>query len=208
MLLAGLEDPLFLLFFIPAALLAITIHEYAHGRMALAMGDPTAAMQGRLTLNPLAHLDPLGTIMILLAGFGWARPVPINPYRFNNYRQGLLKVSLAGPVANFILAFLGVFLLKLIGFHPFLIQFFSAVVSLNIALGIFNLLPVPPLDGSKVLSSLLPSHLLGPYRQIEPYAPLVLIFLLATGVLTSIIYPLIFLVHSFLETIVNIIIVF
>ncbi len=202
MLLLGPEN---LIYVVPAILLAITIHEYSHGRMALAMGDGTAAFQGRLTLNPLAHLDPIGTLMLLFAGFGWAKPVPINPYNFTDYRQGLLKVSLAGPFSNFALAFLSLLVMGLMEVGVFLENFLFVLSFLNIAFGVFNLLPVPPLDGSKVLSSLLPASLLGTYRQIEPYAPLILILLLATGLVGAVIGPLINFIYTVLQTIVNLI---
>ena len=177
---------------IPALLIAVTAHEYAHARMAYHFGDDTAERMGRMTLNPISHLDPIGTLMILLFRFGWAKPVPINPYRFRNYRSGLLWVSLAGPLANFTLAFISLFLyhllarLGLAGFTA-VNQFIALLLQLNIFLGIFNLIPIPPLDGSKILMALAPDSLHGFFRQIEAYAPIILVVLLITGVFRNLI---------------------
>lgn len=178
---------------LPALLIAITVHEYAHARVAYLFGDPTAKLQGRLSLNPLVHLDPLGALMLLIAGIGWARPVPINPYNFHDYRSGLLWVSFAGPLANFILAFASLLVLRVgqWGFSggDILCLLLYTQASLNIALGVFNLIPLPPLDGSKILSALARGPALSFYRQIEPYAPLILMALVFTGVLGRIVWP-------------------
>jgi Zn-dependent protease len=168
-------DPVVIALRIPALLIAITIHEFAHARMAYHFGDTTAKMQGRMNLNPLSHLDPIGTIMILLVGFGWAKPVPINPYNFNQYRKGLRWVSFAGPMVNFMLGFASLIIITVLfksGLTGGLfLQFMMVLLQLNILLGIFNLIPIPPLDGSKILMSFLPDSSLGLYRQIEQYAP-------------------------------------
>ncbi|HHX87463.1 MAG TPA: site-2 protease family protein [Firmicutes bacterium] len=150
-------------------------------------------MQGRLSLNPLVHLDPLGALMLLVVGIGWAKPVPINPYNFRDYRSGLLWVSLAGPLANFLLAFVSLLICKAVqwnfsfGFILYLLLYTQA--TLNIALGVFNLIPLPPLDGSKIVSSLAKGSARSLYRQIEPYAPLILVVLVLTGVLGRIVWP-------------------
>lgn len=177
---------------VPVLLIAVTVHEYAHARMAYHFGDDTAERMGRMTLNPISHLDPIGTLMILLVGFGWAKPVPINPYRFRSYRSGLLWVSLAGPLANFTLAFISLFLFYLlarVGLAGFTAvdTFILFLLQLNIFLGIFNLVPVPPLDGSKILLALAPGSLQDFFRQIEVYAPIILVILLITGVFTNLI---------------------
>ncbi|NMA92832.1 MAG: site-2 protease family protein [Firmicutes bacterium] len=178
---------------LPVLLIAITVHEYAHARVAYYYGDPTAKAQGRLSLNPLVHLDPLGALMLLTVGIGWAKPVPINPYNFRDYRSGLLWVSFAGPLANFILAFASLFLLRIVrwdfigGQTLFLLLYVQATI--NIALGVFNLVPVPPLDGSKIFASLARGPVLAFYRRFEPYAPLLLVVLLITGFLGRIIWP-------------------
>lgn len=183
-----------LLYRIPALLLAITFHEYAHGRMAYHFGDATAKWQGRLSLNPLRHLDPIGTIALLLFGFGWAKPVPINPYNFRDYRSGLLWVSLAGPLANFGLALAALFLrfipIKLgLYWAPYL-QFTETLAVFNVLLGVFNLVPIPPLDGSKILAALAPDNIAGYIRRIEPYAPVLLMVLIFSGLIGRIIGPL------------------
>jgi len=145
-------DPVVIALRIPALLIAITVHEFAHARMAYYFGDSTAKIQGRMNLNPINHLDPIGTIMILLVGFGWAKPVPINPYNFNHYRKGLRWVSFAGPMVNFALGFLSLLLLNLLvgaGLQSGLfLQFVVVLMQLNILLAIFNLIPIPPLAGS------------------------------------------------------------
>lgn len=177
---------------IPALLIAITVHEYAHALVAYAYGDPTAKQQGRLTLNPIKHLDPLGTLMLLVAGIGWARPVPINPYRFRDRRGGLFAVSLAGPASNFITAFATILILVLLmRFRlPLLaIGMLEMIAVINIVLGVFNLIPIPPLDGSKVLAAVAPPAVLAVYRQVEAYAPLLLLFLIITGAFGKIIWP-------------------
>jgi Zn-dependent protease len=161
---------------IPVLLFAITVHEYAHARTALALGDPTAKMAGRITFNPIGHLDPFGAICLFLFNFGWAKPVPVNPRYFRNPRTGNLWVSLAGPLAN-----LGVALVMgiLIRYFLFPGDLYRTVVFtmlfMNIGLGLFNLLPIPPLDGSHVLETLLPYSALVKYRQIERYTPIVLL---------------------------------
>lgn len=186
-------DPIEIVLRIPALLIAITFHEFAHARMADHFGDATAKHQGRMSLDPLKHLDPIGTLMILLVGFGWARPVPINPYNFRNYRSGLLWVSIAGPLANFALAFAGMFLLySLAKFNigtGIIYQLVATVVTINILLGVFNLIPIPPLDGSKILTALAPSSLHGFFRQVEAYAPILLLVLIFTGAFGLIIFP-------------------
>lgn len=194
-------DPIIIALRIPSLLIAITVHEYAHARMAYHFGDATAKRQGRMNLNPINHLDPIGTIMILLVGFGWAKPVPINPYNFRHYRRGLRWVSFAGPLSNFIFGFFSLLLITVLlnaGLAGGLfLQFLVVLMQLNILLAIFNLIPVPPLDGSKILMSVLPEAYLGIYYQIERYAPLILIFLILTRALGAIIFPLYNLVYSF-----------
>jgi len=147
--------------------------------------------------------------MILLAGIGWARPVPINPYVFRDVRQGLLWVSLAGPLANFGLAFISIFVMSLMisaGFtSDIMILVMTSLVQLNLILGIFNLLPLPPLDGSKILTSILPPSSLATYRQIEAYAPLILILLIVFGVLGAILFPIAGLIFTVFDTIVTLI---
>lgn len=141
---------------IPAILVALTVHEYAHARVASAMGDPTARMQGRMTLNPLSHIDPMGFLCLLLAGFGWARPVPVNPYFFSNPRKGMMWSSAAGPLANLAAAVACAGIFKVLGSPQGLWGGLLAVgILYNVTLALFNLLPIHPLDGSHVLKGLL-----------------------------------------------------
>jgi len=151
-------------------LFALTIHEFSHGYAAYKLGDDTAKRAGRLTLNPLKHLDPIGTIMLFIAKIGWAKPVPINPYNFKNFKRDTAIVSFAGPLANFISAIAFSILFNLF-YSPtsqniFLIIIFYTIF-INIALGLFNLIPIPPLDGSKIFGALLPDRLYFKYQQFE-----------------------------------------
>lgn len=154
--------------FITLAILIVSIiaHEVAHGIAALWQGDPTAKHAGRLTLNPVAHIDPVGSIVVpLLCAvfspgfmFGWAKPVPINPYNFRNQRWGEALVSFAGPLTNIIIALIFTALIRFFAFGPAFVQFAFIAILLNIVLAIFNLIPIPPLDGSKILFSVLPQR--------------------------------------------------
>ena len=161
-------------------LFAIAIHEYAHGKAALSLGDPTAKNAGRLTLNPISHIDPIGAICLFLFHFGWAKPVPINTSYFKNPRKDIILTSLSGPMSNFAAAFAaGVFLKNFpLQSSPFLVYLLSYMVLINTALGLFNLLPIPPLDGSHVLVNLLPIKAARKFRQAGRYAPFALITLL------------------------------
>jgi len=183
-----------LLLSIPAILIAITFHEYAHGWAAYKLGDPTPKFYGRLTLNPLAHLDPIGTIMLLIFRFGWAKPVPINPNNFSNYKRDTILVSIAGPLANFLLSIV----FALIGriFMPFYIiplnAFLSINIYINIALAIFNLMPIPPLDGSRLLLLLLPYRYMYIADFLEQYGFIVIIMLIAfTNFIGVIVSPIV-----------------
>ncbi|MDA3850281.1 MAG: site-2 protease family protein [Spirochaetaceae bacterium] len=151
-----------LLTIIPAILIAITFHEFAHGRVAMLLGDNTPELTGRNTLNPLKHLDPVGFLLLMVVGFGWAKPVMINPNNFKNFKRDTILVALAGPTANFILAFIFTLLYKIlvinlgivfVGLYNFI--FYS--ISINLALMVFNLLPIPPLDGSRIILNLIPN---------------------------------------------------
>ena len=157
-------------------------------------------------MNPLKHLDPLGTIALLFFGFGWAKPVPINPYNFRDYRSGMLWVSFAGPLANFALALAGLFLFYIpvkfgFGWMPYY-KFIDILITFNILLGVFNLIPVPPLDGSKILTALAPDNIAAFFSRIEPYAPVLLMVLIFSGVLGRVIVPLFQYVYNAMETLV------
>jgi Zn-dependent protease len=160
-----LSDLNSLLILCPVILLVISIHEFSHAKVADTLGDPTARYSGRLTLNPIKHLDPIGFLMLLIVGFGWAAPVPVNPYNFANPRRGILCVSLAGPLSNFFCAWVAGTILRLVpaavwwglpAYAYFLRAALEYFVWISLALGVFNLIPVPPLDGFKILESLLP----------------------------------------------------
>ena len=161
---------------IPVLLLAVTLHEYAHGRAALALGDPTAKAMGRLTLNPLPHIDPFGALCLFLFSFGWARPVPVNPSYFRDVRKGVIIMSLAGPAANLLTALAAGLLMR---FLPLPFEIYLKVLLwmllMNIGLGLFNLLPIPPLDGSHVLENLLSPAAARKYREWGRYGPMIIL---------------------------------
>lgn len=192
---------------IPALLFAISIHEYAHAQCADSMGDPTARYSGRLTLNPLAHLDPIGAILLVVAGFGWAKGVPINTNNFRNRREGVLKVSFAGPAANLFLCFLAALFMAVLNrmgmLSDSLYRFLLWMQLYNVWFAFFNLIPVPPLDGSRILSELLPAKQSWQFNSVvDRYGFYILIALVFTSVTSMIINPLangyLFLVNSLL----------
>ena len=170
--------------------MALTFHEYAHGLVAYKLGDDTAYRAGRLTLNPIPHLDIIGTIMLFIVHIGWAKPVPVNPYNFQNPRKDLIWVSLAGPAANMVLALLSGLLFRVFNefwhiFGPTLAEIIYLMlvysVMINLILAAFNLIPLPPLDGSKILGGLLQGEAAYKYAQLERYGPIILIALVAGG---------------------------
>jgi Zn-dependent protease len=164
---------------IPVLLFAITIHEYSHGRAALAFGDPTAKNAGRLTMNPLTHLDPIGAICLFLFNFGWAKPVPVNVRYFRNIKRETIMMSLAGPAANLAAAFAAGILVRYFLFpSEAYLKILVYMILMNTGLGLFNLIPIPPLDGSHVLENILPYNLAQKFRQSRGYMPMVLMFLL------------------------------
>jgi len=190
---------------LPPLLLALTLHEYAHGYVAYRFGDPTAKNAGRLTLNPLSHLDPIGTLAFVFIKIGWAKPVPVNPMYFKNPRQDMLWVALAGPATNLLLALVSAILLRivsaLVGILPYsalleaIVVPFSwmlvASVWINLVLCVFNFLPIPPLDGSRILTGLLPEQLARAYVSFEKYGFILVLILAFTGILSMIISPII-----------------
>lgn len=195
---------------LPGLVIALVIHEYAHAKAADVMGDFTPRMTGRLTLNPMAHIDPIGLIMLLVVRFGWAKPVMINARNFRNWRQGELLVALAGPVANLLVAFISLLamavLFKLGMFSEGVRLVLSMMVLFNINFAIFNMLPLPPLDGSKVLMVLMPGRLAYKLMSLERYSFIILIFLMMTPFLTMILIPLQRLVLSVFNLIIGVII--
>lgn len=171
--------------------LCTPVHEFAHGYVAYKLGDNTAKRQGRLTLNPLAHIDIFGMIMILLFGFGYAKAVPVNMRNFKNPKTGMALTGLAGPMSNLIMAFISIFLYYLCTamFNSDLIivslitLFFYYAAFINVSLAVFNLLPIPPLDGSKIIAGVLPDRIYYKYMQYERYVIIVVFVLLLTGIL-------------------------
>ena len=178
----------FILLVIPL-LYSIVLHELAHGWVADKMGDSTARWLGRLSLNPLKHLDPIGTLMLFIFGFGWAKPVPVNFNNLHDLRKGLILVSAAGIVTNTLLAFASLFLLNLINPAPFgaLSTFLIYMAQINIMLAAFNLIPIPPLDGSKILMGFSSSKFQYSLARLEPYGFFIIIGLLYLGILNPLI---------------------
>ena len=190
-----------LLLSIPVFLLALTFHEVAHGYVARRLGDPTAEEMGRLSLNPAKHISIFGTIlfplMLYLAHspviFGWAKPVPVDARYFRNPLRGMMWVGMAGPVANFILALAGALVFRLlkglIAGQSLLLDLTVMFIFINLILGLFNLIPIPPLDGSRIVTGLLPRRLAVEYLKVERYGFLILVFLLYVGVFRNFIFP-------------------
>lgn len=167
-----------------SVLIALVFHELAHGFVSYKLGDPTPKMQGRLTLNPMAHIDPIGALCLFLCGFGWAKPVSINYEYYKHKKLGTALVSLAGPFMNFIIAFIAAVGIKLsvsYGVLP-LLNFLGVLFSINVGLGVFNLIPFPPLDGSKIVASILPSSMYDTWMYLERYGFLILMVLLMLGI--------------------------
>lgn len=183
----------------------LPIHEFAHGYAARKMGDNTALISGRLTLNPLAHLDIFGALMMVLVGFGWAKPVPINPRNFKNYKKGIAITAFAGPLSNLICAAIAIFLMKIVenvsvfATNDSIMYVWLGVMyfaQINLSLAIFNLIPIPPLDGSKILSCIVPYKVIAFMNRYQMYIYLIFIALIFTGVLSG---PLSFLINFFFD---------
>ena len=194
---------------LPGIVIAMVIHEYSHARVADALGDFTPRMQGRLTHNPAAHVDPLGLAMLFLVHFGWAKPVQINPMNFSNPRRDDILVSLAGPASNLITSFVALIVLVLLAKLDFplsegLLVVFNLIIVYNINFAIFNMLPIPPLDGSHILRNLLPYDMARAYAQLERYSFIFLLIILMTPVLSYIFVPLQRFIFSIFQGIVNI----
>lgn len=185
----------------PLFMVAVVFHEVSHGWVARFFGDTTAQEAGRLTLNPLRHMDPMGTlilpIFLILAHspfvFGWAKPVPINPLSLRNPKRDMIWVAVAGPVVNFVMAILGTGLIRVGGgfFPPLVVGLLKTFVLINVVLGVFNLFPLPPLDGSRVLAGLLPVGLARWFLAVEPWGMWIVVFLLAVGWIDRLLWPMV-----------------
>ncbi|NLY54660.1 MAG: site-2 protease family protein [Firmicutes bacterium] len=191
-MLESLGPEIFLM--LPALLIALTFHEFAHALASDRLGDTTPRLRGRLTLNPLAHIDPIGLVMLFLFRFGWAKPVEVNPYNYDNRERGMALVALAGPAMNLFLGLVAVFLFYVVQ----MVQGYSALARLcrwlviyNVYFAVFNLLPIPPLDGSKLLFFILPRRTVYRYLDaIAPYGFLILILAVSTGLVSNILRPI------------------
>lgn len=187
-----------LVFWMPAVLVGLTFHEFAHGWMAAKLGDNTAKHAGRLTLNPIPHIDPVGMLLLFVAGFGWAKPVPVNPYNIRGDQlKGLMLVSLAGPASNVVVALAGTVVLAFVGFNSVLTPFLTPVILVNLILAFFNLLPVPPLDGSKILAGLFPGAR-GLLQSLEQYGLIILLVLVFSGAIGALFRLVIHPIYVFL----------
>lgn len=209
-----MEQYINFLYIIPAALIAIMCHELTHGLFSYMQGDPTPKEQGRLSLNPAKHLDLFGTLCLIFLGFGWAKPVQVDPRYYKNPKWGMALVALGGPLANFVLAFLSGLILILIEFYvPYsdfsmiLYNFFLYLIIINVGLGLFNLIPIPPLDGSKIIGAILPESSYHQYMKYQKYGMFFIIGLLVLlDVLEMMGYPSI--LNEVLNVIVNFILNF
>jgi len=195
----NLENMLNLLFTDPeifillsfALIISISIHEFSHAFVADKLGDSTARDMGRLTLNPKAHLDPIGTILLLFIGFGWGKPVPFNPFNLKNPKRDAALISLAGPMSNLLLAIVLAFILKIFPMGEVFSVFLYFLILYNLMLGFFNLIPLGPLDGNKIVFGFLPNRLAVQWAELQRYSMFILIFLLLTNFTDKILGPLV-----------------
>ena len=178
--------PEVLVLLIPVLLFALVFHEFSHGWVANKLGDPTAKYAGRLTLNPMAHLDLFGSLMILFVGFGWAKPVPVDSRYLANPRTDMMKIAFAGPAANLLLAFIAGLLIRLTGNMGVLSSMLIMFAQINIMLAVFNMIPIPPLDGSQIFSGLMIRHNPDLVIKLQVYGPQILMGLILFGMLTRI----------------------
>ncbi len=200
-----------ILYSLPGIFIGFSFHEFAHAIVAYKLGDNTAKYQGRLTLDPTSHIDPMGFIMLILFRFGWAKPVPVNPLNFKDRKTGMILVSLAGPMMNFTIAFISLLFYGLLFYkfkytNPIVENILYITYIINLNLGVFNLIPFPPLDGSKILAGLLPVKYEYSFYKYEHYSQILLLILIFTNTIHIVLDPLFSVVNISLQNIVNLII--
>ena len=188
--------PEVLVLLIPVLLFALVFHEFSHGWVANKLGDPTAKYAGRLTLNPMAHLDLFGSLMILFVGFGWAKPVPVDSRYLANPRTDMMKIAFAGPASNLLLAFIAGSLIRLTGNMGVLSSMLIMFAQINIMLAVFNMIPIPPLDGSQIFSGLMIRHNPDLVIKLQVYGPQILMGLILFGMFTRV-SPILWLIRPF-----------
>ena len=196
---------------LPGLILAFALHEYAHARVAVSLGDPTPRLMGRLTVNPISHIDPIGLLVLFLVQFGWAKPVIYNPYNFKDFKKGTVLVALAGPGANLVISFVALLIYALLSKYGMLtsagiIDVLTFIVIININFAVFNMLPLPPLDGSRVVSSFLSGELAEKYQLIERYSFIIFIVLIMTPIFSYIIRPIASAILQIFSVIINILV--
>lgn len=184
------ESPLIFIIVAVSLIASISIHEFAHAYIADKLGDPTAKYLGRVTLDPRSHLDPIGTLLLLFVGFGWGKPVPFNPINLQNPKRDGALIALAGPVSNFILALLLSLVWHSVSNYPIISTFLYFVIYFNLILGIFNLIPIDPLDGFKIVNGILPNRLSLQWQQTAQYGLIMLLIIVLTGTTERIIFPI------------------
>lgn len=186
---------------LPGILIALTVHEFSHAYSAYLLGDTTAKQYGRLTLNPLSHIDIVGFLMLIFFRFGWAKPVPINPSNFSNRKMGYFLVSIAGPFSNVILAIITTLIMAVairLQLNVFIYNMLYYAIFINLVLAVFNLFPIPPLDGSKILLAVLPHSMEQKYYQLQKYSYILLIALVYFGVINRVLFPIVNFILNYL----------
>lgn len=185
------QQPIVFFLVVAALVVSISIHEFAHAKVSDLLGDNTAKLLGRVTLDPRSHLDPVGSLFLLFAGFGWGKPVPFNPINLQNPKRDSALIALAGPASNFFLAATLALILSFVGTSSILGGFLSLTIFYNVVLGVFNLIPIHPLDGFKVVGGLLPPNLYVQWMQFAPYGIYFLLILIVTGATDVVVRPFI-----------------